>query len=79
MTGQTNQLAVAWIESIIVFGMYSLLGYVGLHRQHKNVMPIFLTNAFFGWPVIGLIDCLIWSVSDHVQTKTDPSVDGKAT
>jgi len=53
MTGQTNQLAVAWIESIIVFGMYSLLGYVGLHRQHKNVMPIFLTNAFFGWPEIG--------------------------
>ena len=75
----TSQLAVTWIGTIIIFGMYSLPGYVALHRQHKNAMPIFLTNVLFGWTGIGWIGCLIWAVSDHVQAKEVLPVDGQST
>jgi len=75
----TSQLAVMWIGTIIIFGMYSLPGYVALHRQHKKAMPIFLTNVFLGWTVIGWIGCLIWSVSDHVQPKAELVVDDQTT
>ena len=75
----TSQLAVTWIGTIIIFGMYSLPGYVALHRQHKNAMPIFLTNVLLGWTGIGWIVCLIWSVSDHVQAKEVLPVDGQST
>jgi hypothetical protein len=75
----TSQLAVTWIGTIIIFGMYSLPGYIALNRRHKNAMPIFLTNVLFGWTGIGWIGCLIWSVSDHVQPKVELSVDDQAT
>jgi TM2 domain-containing membrane protein YozV len=75
----TSQLAVTWIGTIIIFGMYSLPGYVALHRQHKNAMPIFLTNVLFGWTGIGWIGCLIWSVSDHVQAKEVLPVEDQTT
>ncbi len=74
----TSQLAVTWIGTIIIFGMYSLPGYIASHRQQNNVMPIFLTNGFWGWTGIGWIVCLIWSVSDHVRPKAELSVSGQA-
>lgn len=73
-----NLIAVTWIGTIILFGMYFLPGYIASHRKHNNVMPIFLTNGFFGWTGIGWLVCLIWSVSDHVRTKAKLSVDGQA-
>jgi hypothetical protein len=47
----TSQLAVTWIGTIILFGMYFLPGYIALHRLHHNVRPIFLTNLWMdrGW------------------------------
>jgi hypothetical protein len=75
----TTQLAVTWIGTIIIFGMYSLPGYVALHRKHKNAMPIFLTCVLLGWTVIGWLGCLLWAVSDLVHPKTELSVDDQAT
>ena len=74
----TSQLAVTWIGTISLFGMYFLPRYIASHRQHNNVMPIFLTNGFWGWNGIGWIVCLIWSVSDHVRPKAELSVSGQA-
>ena len=74
----TSQLAVTWIGTISLFGMYFLPGYIASHRQHNNVMPIFLTNGFWGWTGIGWIVCLIRSVSDHVRPKAELSVSGQA-
>jgi len=75
----TSQLAVTWIGTIIIFGMYSLPGYVAVHRQHKKAMPIFLTNVLLGWTGIGWIGCLIWAVSGQVQPKAELSVDAQTT
>ncbi len=74
----TSQLAVTWIGTIIILGMYFLPGYIASHRHHSNVMPIFITNGILGWTGIGWIACLIWSVSDHVQPKEELSVKGQA-
>ena len=74
----TSQLAVTWIGTISLFGMYFLPGYIASHRQHNNVMPIFLTNGFWGWTRIGWIVCLIWSVSNHARPKAELSVSGQA-
>lgn len=38
---------------------------VAFARNHKNKIPILLTNFFFGWSVIGWIICLIWSVASQ--------------
>ena len=75
----TSQLAVTWIGTIIIFGMYSLPGYVALHRRHKNAMPIFLTTVLLGWTVIGWLGCLIWAVLDHGQAKEVLPVNGQST
>jgi len=75
----TSQLAVTWIGTIILLGMYFLPGYIALHRLHHNVRPIFLTNLFLGWTGIAWIVCLVWSVSDHIQAKEVLPVDDQAT
>ena len=75
----TSQFAVTWIGSIILFGMYFLPGYIALHRLHHNVRPIFLTNLFLGWTVVGWLGCLIWAVLDHGQAKEVLPVDGQST
>ena len=67
----TSQLAVMWIGTIIMLGMYFLPGYIASYRQHNNTRPIFLANGFLGWTGIGWIVCLMWSVSDHIRPKTE--------
>ena len=37
----TSQLAVTWIGTIILFGMYFLPGYIASHRQHNYTSDLF--------------------------------------
>ena len=66
-------------DHTILLVVYFLSGYIALHRQGSNFMPIFLTNVFLGWTGLGWIVCLIWSVSDHVQPKSELSLEDQAT
>ena len=69
-----SHLIVEWIKTTILLAVYFLPGYIALHRQGSNFLPISLMNVFLGWTGIGWIVCLIWSVSDDVQQKSGPYV-----
>ena len=53
---------------LTIFGLifYFTPTYVAYQRQHSNIMPIFLTNLFFGFTGIGWVAALIWSMTDNV-------------
>ncbi len=66
-----SHLTMEWIKTIILLAVYFLPGYIALHRQVGSFLPIALMNLFFGWTGIGWIICLIWSVSDDAQPKSE--------
>lgn len=52
------------IETIGCFGMlgaYFVPSMIAYWREHKQFVPLFIMNIFFGWTGIGWIICLIWS------------------
>ncbi len=70
---------VEWIKTTVLLAVYFLPGYIALHRQVVNFLPISLTNVFLGWTGIGWIICLIWSFSDDVQPKSELYMGHQAT
>lgn len=61
------------------FAIYFIPSFIASKRSHKNGMPIFPTNLFFGWTVIGWIACLVWSYSSHIHEKPEQAMGGRAT
>lgn len=61
------------------FAIYFIPSFIASKRGHKNVIPIFLTNLFSGWTVIGWIACLVWSYSSHIHQKPEQSMSGRPT
>lgn len=47
---------------------YFLPAIMAKSRHHNNQNPIFLTNLFLGWTVLGWLVALIWSSSDNVKS-----------
>lgn len=47
--------------------LYFLPSIAALSRKHNNFIPIFITNLFFGFSVIGWIICGIWAFTDNVK------------
>ena len=46
----------------LIFALYFLPTFIGLLRQRKNKLAIFLLNLLLGWTVLGWVATLIWSV-----------------
>lgn len=55
---------------IFVLAFYFLPAIVAYSRGHKQATPIYLTNLFFGWTVIGWMIALIWA-SAAIDKRTD--------
>ncbi|MBR1302165.1 superinfection immunity protein [Bradyrhizobium sp. AUGA SZCCT0042] len=55
--------AAMFVTWLIITACYFFPSIVAFLRGHHQVVPIFLTNLFFGWTVIGWIGALIWSAS----------------
>lgn len=50
-----------------ILGLYFLPSVVATSRRHRNAWPIALTNAFFGWTLIGWVIALIWAFTDETD------------
>jgi len=63
---------------IVTFSIlvYFLPGLIASRRNHKNMIPVFLLNLFFGWTFLGWIIALIWSFS--ANTSKPKSSDNEA-
>jgi len=48
---------------ILMIGGYFFPSIIAFMRGHHQIVPIFLTNLFFGWTGLGWIGALIWSAS----------------
>lgn len=53
---------------LLIGVVYFLPTAIAYRRNHANFAPIFLTNIFFGWSVLGWIIALIWSFSSNVDS-----------
>jgi biotin transporter BioY len=43
--------------------VYFLPALIASQRKHTNKTPIFLTNLFLGWTLIGWVAALVWSTT----------------
>lgn len=43
--------------------LYFLPALVASRRKHRNAMPVFVLNLFFGWTLIGWVAALCWSLT----------------
>jgi hypothetical protein len=41
--------------------IYFIPSFIAFHREHHNRTPIVLTNALFGWTIVGWLVALIWA------------------
>ena len=46
---------------ILIAILYMVPFLLANHRRHRNQVPIFFLNLFFGWTVIGWVGALIWA------------------
>lgn len=51
---------------IMAISLYFVPAMVAIGRRHVNALPIFLTNLYMGWTVLGWIAALIWALSNTV-------------
>lgn len=54
---------------LFIIAAYFLPVVIAARRNHKNFMPILLTDVIFGWTVIGWFVALIWSFSSNREVK----------
>lgn len=52
---------------IVLFLLYFIPSMVAANRKHNNAMPIFLTNLFFGWTILGWLFALIWASTNNCK------------
>ncbi len=55
----------------LFLGLYFLPAYIARQRRHRNATPIFLTNLFFGFTVVGWAVALIWATTADVVPSTE--------
>jgi hypothetical protein len=51
------------ISLVLLLAFYLLPSFIAATREHKNAIPIFLTNLFLGWTLIGWVISLVWSAT----------------
>ena len=61
-----DKLAVLVVVPLAL-AFYFLPAIVAGRRGHRNQIPIFIVNLFFGWTVIGWAGTLAWAASDNVK------------
>ena len=47
--------------------LYFMPTIVAVRRKHRNAVPIFVINLFFGWTLIAWVLLLAWSLSGAGQ------------
>lgn len=52
---------------ILAVSLYFVPAMVAIGRRHVNALPVFLTNLYMGWTVLGWIAALIWALSNAVS------------
>lgn len=67
-----NADSQAIMLAIICFVFYFAPTFNALSRKHPNKTPVFLTNLFLGWTLIGWVVALVWSAS---SIKKDSQID----
>lgn len=59
----------ALVFVLVVWGgflaAYLLPSIIALTREHKNLLPIFLTNALLGWTFLGWVAALVWAFTNN--------------
>jgi len=52
---------------VFIVGVYFFPTIVATLREHRNDVPVFVLNLFFGWTLIGWVAALIWACTDHCR------------
>lgn len=58
---------MAWVAGVVAVVIYFLPTLVAWNRNHRNMVPIFLTDMLLGWSGLAWVIALIWSFSDNVD------------
>ena len=58
---------IGWLIVLISAAIYFAPSFVATHRDHAQVVPIFLVNLLLGWIVIGWIVALVWAFTAQRQ------------
>jgi|SaaInl85LU_5_DNA_1037374.scaffolds.fasta_scaffold28880_3 hypothetical protein len=48
----------------IAFFSYFIPAIVADRRGHRQTVPLFIVNLFFGWTLLGWVGCLAWSFAE---------------
>lgn len=65
---------ILFLAVVLALTVYFLPAIIGMVRRHVNAVPVFLTNLYFGWTVVGWIVALIWSLSAGTYQPSGASV-----
>ena len=51
------------IITMVLLSLYFLPAMLAIGRRHVNALPVFLTNLYLGWTLIGWVVALIWALT----------------
>jgi len=53
-------IGLMFFYAILSFVIYFIPSLIAISTNHRNKLPIFILNLFFGWSLIGWVVALIW-------------------
>lgn len=60
------------------FLFYFVPAFVAFNRGHRQSVPIFIVNIFFGWTLLGWVICLAWAFAARPEKKWSRSGGGRS-
>ena len=51
------------IELILILLLYALPAFIAFKRGHQNAAAILALNLLLGWPFLGWVAALVWSLT----------------
>lgn len=64
-----SPIVLAFVAPLVLIGIllcYLLPSVIAYVRDHRNSIPIFIVNLFFGWTLLGWVICLAWAFSSDI-------------
>jgi len=71
-TDETILLTLILVIAVVGLFVYFLPTIIAKMRGHTDTGKIFWINLLFGWTVVGLIGCVVWSCSAFDKTTSLP-------
>ena len=65
----TAGYALLLILAVGSFLMYFVPALVAFNRGHRQAVPLFIVNLFFGWTLLGWVICLAWAFAARPEKK----------